>query len=302
MPLSMKHRLRFFLTSCAALVITGCSEPGPSAPPPPPAVDAPRPESLDDHGNAQESATRIGSPSSTEGVLEIDGDIDFFLVPVRSEGVLTVTTTGDTDTVGTVFLPDGTEITNDDASSTQEYHEQNFSITQKVMPGNHYVSVQGWCGDEGCETGEYVLHVLWVPPAEDDHGNNALMATPVRLPSSTPGRFERSDDTDFFRLEVPSVGGLLTVTTTGDIDTGGYLYFPGGTFPDGNSWNRYDGRYERDDDSGIGQNFKIEVRVLEAGTYYVEVQEWVGWGARSRAAKGDVYYLHVTLTEPEANP
>lgn len=294
--------MRLFLPLAACLLMVGCPQSGPSVTPRPRVVDPPPPDidALDDHGNARQSATSIGSPSSTEGVLENDGDIDFFHVVVHSEGVLTVNTTGDTDTVGTMLLPDGTEVTNDDASSTREYHEQNFRITQDVEPGDHYVSVQGWCGEEGCETGEYVLHVLWVPPADDDHGNNAEMATLVRIPSSTPGEFEREDDSDFFRLEVPAAGGLLTVTTTGDnIDTLGHLYFPGGTFDVKNSWERYYGQYERDDDSGAGYNFRIEVRILEAGTYYVEVENLRLWDRRNA---GRSYYLHVALTEPDEDP
>lgn len=278
-----KERSRFllFLACCAGVLGGGCEE-GPSVTPrraPPPVI----PDPLDDHGNTREQATRVETTSSTEGELESDGDIDYFSVQVHSgfaAGVLTVTTTGETDTVGALLLPDGTQLTNDDASSTQDYHEQNFRITADVTVGVYYIAVRGWCGDDGCETGPYVLHVVLSAPAEDDYGNTSDTASEIRIPSTTHGVLESRGDVDFFRLEVPTTGGLLTATTTGSLDTVGQLIFP-------------DGTHLSDDDSGAFSNFRIETRVLNEGTHYVSVAAWCGW----RCPTGE-YFLHITLSEP----
>ena len=42
----------------------------------------------------------------------------------------------------------------------------------------------------------------------DDHGNTAQEATPVAVPSSTPGRIEPASDEDWFRLRVSNTGFL----------------------------------------------------------------------------------------------
>ena len=233
----------------------------------------------DDHGNTRQTATRIGLSSSTAGVLESDGDVDYFRLEVPSSagpGTITITTTGDTDTVGALHLLDGTRLTNDDASSTQNYHEQNFRIVADVTPGIYFVTVGGWCGDDGCETGAYVLHVIWSSAAAaDDHGDTLATATPIGIVSSAAGALESEGDIDFFRLETPSEG-VLTVTTTGDTDTVGQLIFP-------------DGTHLFDDDSGTGLNFSIEARTV-AGVHYISV---AGWCEFYGCETGE-YFLHIS--------
>lgn len=276
-----RARCLLFLACCVGILGNGCGD-GSTTSPVPPGRSVPPPPS-DDHGNTQEQATRIEPTSSTEGELEIDGDIDYFRVQIHSgfaAGVLTVTTTGETDTVGALFLPDGTQLTNDDASSTQDYHEQNFRITADVAVGVYYISVRGWCGEDRCETGPYVLHVVLSPPAVDDHGNTTDTASEIRVPSTNHGVLESRGDVDFFRLEIPTTGGFLTATTTGSLDTIGQLIFP-------------DGSHLSNDDSGAFSNFRIETRVLSAGTYYVSVAAWCSY----RCPTGE-YFLHITLSEP----
>ncbi|MFA7241629.1 MAG: hypothetical protein WC091_16075 [Sulfuricellaceae bacterium] len=92
----------------------------------------------------------------------------------------------------------------------------------------------------------------------DDHGNSIGAATTVQPDSLTPGRIETGGDKDYFRIDVPS-SGSLTVTTTGNSDTYGFLL---------------DGRGQslgQDDDSGAAYNFLL-TRTVMAGTYYVVVQ------------------------------
>ena len=131
----------------AVAVLSGCGGPDPlppiTVPPPPP------PPPLDDHGDTQGTATAVGPNSSTSGELETAGDVDVFRLEVpASGGYLTIRTTGDTDTVGTLFLPDG------ETQRTDDWYDRNFGIATPRLPGGTYlVEVTGY------GIGEYVLHV-----------------------------------------------------------------------------------------------------------------------------------------------
>ena len=112
---------------------------------------------------------------------------------------------------------------------------------------------------------------------EDDHGDTAEDATPVRVPSSTTGRLETSDDQDYFRIILDEAGSL-TVRTTGSTNTSGELTRKDGTLVDD------------DEDSGDGSNFRI-VKDVQAGTYYVRV-------SGDRGATGS-YTLHMAFEADE---
>ena len=71
------------------------------------------------------------------------------------------------------------------------------------------------------------------------------------------GAVEQAGDADYFRVEVPGAG-RLTVETTGFTDTEGVLQGATGQ------------ALTEDDDSGTGNNFRVE-RQVQAGTYYVAV-------------------------------
>ena len=91
----------------------------------------------------------------------------------------------------------------------------------------------------------------------DDHGDTLSDATVLAVPSTTSGSLETGGDVDIFRIEV--AGGPVTVTTSGDTDTYGYLV------------DEADQVIAEDDDSGQDYNFAIEAD-LEPGTYFVVVE------------------------------
>ena len=122
--------------------VAGSTTGAPPPPPPPP----------DDHGDARSAATRIPVNSSTNGELEIRGDVDFFRFEVPpSGGSLRIETSGPTDTVGTLYLPDGTTIFSDDDGV-----DNNFAIVTVVPGGTYFVEVGGF---ENSATGPYLLVV-----------------------------------------------------------------------------------------------------------------------------------------------
>ena len=93
--------------------------------------------------------------------------------------------------------------------------------------------------------------------AGDDHGNTRSGATSLSLNDSRSGRIETGSDVDYFRIQVSELG-LLTVYTTGSLDTQG-------TLQDSISSLRFD------DDSGNDTNFGIAESVI-SGTYYIRVE------------------------------
>ena len=94
----------------------------------------------------------------------------------------------------------------------------------------------------------------------DDHGDHAAEATLIPVGSSVAGSLEREGDVDFFRLEVEE-SGLLTVETTGGVDTIGLL--------------TGDGLEVADDDGGANANFHIPQEVVP-GTFIVQVAGYGG--------------------------
>ena len=111
----------------------------------------------DMHGDTRDAATAVGSDSSTQGSLGIEGDVDYFSVVVSSLTVLTVETTGDTDTFGELQNQDGQVIANADAGGSGG----NFRIEREVRAGTYYVRVSG---ATRAATGGYTLHVKTAEP------------------------------------------------------------------------------------------------------------------------------------------
>ena len=107
----------------------------------------------------------------------------------------------------------------------------------------------------------------------DDHGDTTATATPVAVPSSTPGTLT-AGDRDYFRIVLANAG-TLTVYTEGGTDTYGTL-----TSADGNL-----ARVSNDD--GTGTNFRM-MQQVEAGTYFVQVRGY------NQSSTGD-YTLHVAF-------
>ena len=117
---------------------------------------------------------------------------------------------------------------------------------------------------------------------DDDHGDSFVNATNLAVDGRQSGRIDPAGESDYFRVRV-SESGTLTVYTTGNLDTRGYLH-------DSN-----ERQLQSNDDGGAndGDNFRIE-REVDAGTYYVRVEAYY------RDATGD-YTVHAEL-ESSTNP
>ena len=234
--------------------LTGGAEPEPPEEPEPPA---------DDHADSDTGATNLALGGRQSGRIETAGDIDFFRVQVTQPGILTVYTTGSTDTYGRLYYRRPGQATillqNDDGGEGT-----NFRIRQEIYEedvGSHYVAVSE-SGDNG--TGSYTVHADFEastepePPA-DDHGDTRADATNLALGGRRSGRIDPVGDKDVFRIQVEQPGAL-TVYTTGSMDTFGRLRDSSGT------------ALTTNDDGGENFNFRIEQEV-DADIYYVEVTD-----------------------------
>lgn len=126
------------------------------------------------------------------------------------------------------------------------------------------------CADNGFDTAlhgsEYddVLTVIVSDssPADDDYGNSFNTAYNLGSGSHVEksGWIDPETDVDCFKFSVSGTANV-TIQTTGDGDSYGYLY------------NSSQAEIAKNDDSGEGANFRI-TQELTAGTYYIKVQSY----------------------------
>ncbi|MCB4776548.1 MAG: pre-peptidase C-terminal domain-containing protein, partial [Sulfurovum sp.] len=218
-------------------------------------------EVSDDHSNSIVGATPINPNSTTQGRINVGQDEDYFKVVVPEAGTLIVTTATDVDdpmdTYGYLYDENGDAIVRNNNGSTV-----NFKILQSVTAGTYYVMVKN---RSRSKTGDYTLLSHFTPStanqvaqgSDDDHSNSKDGATTISPTSTTSGSIETAGDVDWFKIVIPSGGGTLTVSTTGQTDIKGYLYDENGN------------QLEFNDD-GLFPNFGISTS-LTAGIYYVKV-------------------------------
>ena len=222
----------------------------------------------DDHGNTRSAATLVALPSTTSGVIDPGNDTDYFRIVLSAKGTVVMESSGELDTIGTLFDASGSRIVQDDDSAGYP----NFRIERTLDAGTYYVRVHSY----QTATGAYALHLRTGDGGDgggggDDHGNTRSAATLVALPSTTSGVIDPGNDTDYFRF-VLSARGTVVMESSGELDTIGTLFDARGT------------RIVQDDDGAGYPNFRIE-RTLDQGTYYVRVHSF-------RTTTGD-YTLHL---------
>ncbi|MCB4762196.1 MAG: pre-peptidase C-terminal domain-containing protein, partial [Sulfurovum sp.] len=167
-----------------------------------------------DDDNIIDEATPINPNSTTQGRIEVDGDVDWFKIVIPRAGTFTVSTTGTTDTYGVLYDANGTEITSDDDSGSGH----NFKISRSITVGTYYVTVRH--RDSSVTGGTYSLVVHF-----DDHGNSKDGATPISPSDTTSGSIEMAGDEDWFKIVTTGPGVLaigVTSQTAGDISVSLY--------------------------------------------------------------------------------
>ncbi len=205
-------------------------------------------------GIACSSTTTLAVPSSTAGSISPAGTTKYYAINVPGRGMLTVYTTGSTNTYGYLRDASCAKLAEHDNISGGN---RNFQISYYTnTAGTYYINVEH---STSTGTGNYTLVVAFT---SDDHGNNCTNSTEVARTSVTAGNIETNGDLDYFKIIIPSPQqGQLTVYTTGTTDTRGRYY--------NTSCNQV---VEHNDISSGNRNFRIQ-RDVTAGTYYYSVEE-----------------------------
>ncbi len=186
------------------------------------------------------------------------GDNDYFRLVLNIAGRLTVHTTGETDTYGHLygyqFNQNRQLITEDDDSGP----DSNFLFDWQLESGIHYIRVRHY---SNTGTGDYVLHVSFLGGGVNDSFASAGF---IENNDDLNASINTAGDNDYFHIE-PSEPGTLTVNTTGETDTFGYLY---------DSENEL---VRSNDDSGTGSNFSLNAEV-GMDTYFIRVRHFSDTG------------------------
>ena len=110
--------------------------------------------------------------SATDSEIMNAGEVDPHSITVTKAGTLQVKTTGETDTVGVLYGPDGRQIATDDNSADGM---KNFLITEYVEAGQYIVTVEGQ--SRSTTMADYTLVVNFVEGADIDVGTGTRPGT-----------------------------------------------------------------------------------------------------------------------------
>ena len=104
-----------------------------------------------DDGDSPATATPVAVGEPIEGELSA-GDSDYFRVTVSNTGTLMASTTGSTDTYGSIEDSSG-NVLNENDDGGEGY---NFRVSAAVEPGTYYIGVRGF---DASSTGAYTLTI-----------------------------------------------------------------------------------------------------------------------------------------------
>ena len=150
--------------------------------------------------------------SATGSEITDAGEVDPHSITVKKAGTLQVKTTGETDTVGILYGPDGRQIATDDNSADGM---KNFLITEYVEAGQYIVTVEG---QSRSTTGaDYTLVVNFVEGADIDVGTGTRPGTGTGTVAELEARIvELEDDLDVCLMPVETNSRGLLENPSGD--------------------------------------------------------------------------------------
>lgn len=209
---------------------------------------------------AVELAAGDGSPA-VQRTLHSSNDEDFFLLTPAEDGVMTLETTGGTDTYMELYdAGSGTKITEDDDGGSGG----NARIRQTVRAGSRYIAkVRGYSG----ETGSYSFRAQLVPqvrisPDEYEEDDSFDSAKEISVGTSQQHTFHSGDDVDYVKFQITAAGSY-TLRARGvnsnRLDT--YIEL----------FSAAHDSIEEDDDGGENYDSRI-TRQLDEGTYYLKAE------------------------------
>lgn len=104
----------------------------------------------DDHGNTLATATRVLVPGSMAGNIQSGADLDYFAFTLATAATVTIQTTGNLDSYGTLYSSSGSVLTEADDTGSN----LNFTIRRSLAAGTYYVAVEGY---DSSSTGAFTL-------------------------------------------------------------------------------------------------------------------------------------------------
>jgi len=206
----------------------------------------------DDFGNDYSSAENFKLGEEKDGCINYAGDIDVFKFSVDKEGIVILTTEGNTDTLGILTDEKGNEISKDDDTGLLK----NFSITKHLTSGIYYLSIQN---ANPKLIGDYKLKIQLQDVRDDDYGNDKNSSSNIELNTNLSGSLSYEGDIDYFSFSLDKKTDVV-INTTGISDTFGTLFDS-------------DGNQLLYDDDGDSKNFLINT-TLNKGKYYIEVKNY----------------------------
>ena len=291
--------LKIILCTLAFAIIASCGGGGDNVSinsgdmtidPPPPAGDG---------NDTFETATPItaGTYTGTISLAPPVRDLDYYRFSLSSRSMITVYTTGETDTEGTLYDEPGTSLAeNDNVDSDND----NFRIRITLDAGVYYIKV---AGASITTTGDYRLTLGIAapvspppPPPTGDGNDTPATATVITAGTYTgsiseaatvanDGTITDDGDLDWYRFSLPARSSV-TVGTAGSTDTIGVLVSSADT----------ETPLYADDDSGSGLNFLIN-ETLDAGTYYITVGGFTTGGYRLTLGTTSIGVLELTVID-----
>lgn len=194
--------------------------------------------SYDDHGNSCEEATLVGANSTTAGEIEESGDVDYFRIELNAVSLLTVTTTGSTDTRGKLY--DADCILGPLESDSDDGADSNFLISRDLAEGVYWVEVsyQGGSGtgaydfvSESSPSSELPWDASYVN-ASDGTDDTFVLLTWPRAPLSLASAYNlyRSDTPESEKVFLKKVWAYETdsygyETSVPDLTPGVHYFF-----------------------------------------------------------------------------
>jgi len=157
-----------------------------------------------EQGNSPDTATPIDYDSTTAGDIYPSGENDFFRLDIPMNGILELTTTGNTDTYGDLLSSEPRQIAADDDSGDG----RNFRITQPVTAGTYYVRVRHVESDA---TGKYTLISSFSPQVDlpltvNNSGGGTVISVPGGIDCGATCAADFADGTTVELTATPATG------------------------------------------------------------------------------------------------
>ena len=230
---------------------------------------------VDDHGNDIDDATAAAVGVDVEGVIDYEGDSDYFRFTAEEGRLYQIDVT-----LGT--LPDSYLALRDSDDWRLAYNNDNGdSLASRVVweapaSGDYYLAVEarGWDG----LVGSYTLTVS-LSTIVDDHGNDIDDATAAAVGVDVEGVIDYEGDSDYFRFTAEE-GQLYQIDVTLGTLPDSYL-----ALRDSDDW-----RLAYNNDNGDSLASRVVWEAPASGDYYLAVE------ARGRDGLVGSYTLTVTLS------